>query len=61
MGSDCHVILTHELFYCLLKQIGSLDGHYLFVHNRIEKRSAEYSHNHHSNLKSESQVLTIWQ
>lgn len=37
-------------------QIGNLENHYLFEHKRVEKRSTEYSHVHHSILSQDPEV-----
>ncbi|KAI1301502.1 Furin-like protease 2 [Halotydeus destructor] len=42
-------------------QIGSLDGHFLLEHNRVSKRSTEYAHSHHSNLKEDPRVIWVEQ
>ena len=46
-------------FFCLFftsLQVGTLNCHYLFSHNHVSKRSADYSHQHHRLLANDEQV-----
>ncbi|GAB6022556.1 Furin-like protease 2 [Chamberlinius hualienensis] len=44
-----------------LGQIGSLDGYYLFEHQRISKRSTDHSIEHHNFLEDEKNVVWVEQ
>lgn len=52
--ADKHGFVNHG-------QIGQLDGHYLFRHHGIEKRSTEYANHHHDLLDKEEEVLWVEQ
>lgn len=42
-------------------QIGNLKGFFLFEHNRVQKRSIDYSHSHHRTLKTDPEVHWVEQ
>ena len=45
---------------CFLFQIGSLDGMYLFEHSHVKKRSTDYAHEHHTQLKEHPKVSNLY-
>ncbi|XP_074605697.1 proprotein convertase subtilisin/kexin type 4-like [Brevipalpus obovatus] len=48
--------LANDYGFINLGKIGDLDGHYLFEHQKIHKRSTEHAYSHHNNLKNDHRV-----